>query len=153
VPRAEKSKFLAIAEWPTSTGPADYILFAGLVPLATVEAKWKNIDVSGSLQQAKHNSRSFRASDGVELPSGPWAEFQIPFVLVQWPPLLAATVHACMCSMVGTRPGVEWQHQTNQRFASSRYARNYCRVCRPVRHECTIAKLTEILPKIRKKKP
>jgi type I restriction enzyme R subunit len=50
-----------------------------LVPLAAVEAKRKNIDVSGSLQQAKRYSRSFRASDGVELP-GPWGEFQVPFV-------------------------------------------------------------------------
>jgi type I restriction enzyme, R subunit len=76
----EKGKYLAIAEWPTATGPADYILFAGLVPLATVEAKRKNIDVSGSLQQAKRYSRSFHASDSVELFGGPWGEFQIPFV-------------------------------------------------------------------------
>ena len=79
--RPEKGKYLAIAEWPTATGPADYILFAGLMPIATVEAKRKNIDVSGSLQQAKRYSRSFRASDNVELPGGPWGEFQIPFVL------------------------------------------------------------------------
>jgi len=78
--RPEKGKFLAIAEWPTATGPADYVLFAGLVPLATVEAKRKNIDVSGSLQQAKRYSRSFRGSDGVELAGGLWGEFQIPFV-------------------------------------------------------------------------
>ena len=78
--RPEKAKYLAIAEWPTATGPADYILFAGLVPLATVEAKRKNIDVSGSLQQAKRYSRSFHASDSVELFGGPWGEFQIPFV-------------------------------------------------------------------------
>jgi type I restriction enzyme, R subunit len=78
--RPEKGKYLAIAEWPTATGPADYILFAGLVPLAAVEAKRKNIDVSGSLQQAKRYSRSFGASDGVEPPGGPWGEFQIPFV-------------------------------------------------------------------------
>ena len=78
--RPEKGKYLAIAEWPTATGPADYVLFAGLMPLATVEAKRKNIDVSGSLQQAKRYSRSFHGSDGVELLGGPWGEFQIPFV-------------------------------------------------------------------------
>ena len=27
--RPEKGKSLAIAEWPTATGPADYVLFAG----------------------------------------------------------------------------------------------------------------------------
>ena len=78
--RPEKGKYLAIAEWPTATGPADYVLFAGLAPIATVEAKRKNIDVSGSLQQAKRYSRSFHASDSLELLGGPWGEFQIPFV-------------------------------------------------------------------------
>jgi len=78
--RPEKGKCLAIAEWPTTTGPADYTLFAGLVPLATVEAKRKNIDVSGSLQQAKRYSRSFHVSDNLELLGRPWGEFQIPFV-------------------------------------------------------------------------
>jgi type I restriction enzyme R subunit len=51
-----------------------------LTPIAAVEAKRKNIDVSGSLQQAKRYSRSFHASDSVELIGGPWGEFQIPFV-------------------------------------------------------------------------
>jgi len=32
--RPEAGRFLAIAEWPTTTGPADYVLFAGLKPLA-----------------------------------------------------------------------------------------------------------------------
>jgi type I restriction enzyme, R subunit len=78
--RPAKGKNLAIAEWPTATGSADYVLFVGLLPVATVEAKRKNIDVSGSLQQAKRYSRSFRVSDNVELRGGPWGEFQIPFV-------------------------------------------------------------------------
>lgn len=50
--RPEKGRNLAIAEWPTANGPADYVLFLGLTPVATVEAKRKNIDVSASLQQA-----------------------------------------------------------------------------------------------------
>ncbi len=50
--RPEKGKNLAIAEWPTSSGPADYVLFIGLTPIAAVEAKRKNINVSGALQQA-----------------------------------------------------------------------------------------------------
>jgi len=77
--RPEKGKNLAIAEWPSASGPADYILFVGLVPVAAVEAKRKNIDVSGSLQQAKRYSRGFKSVDGLVSPGGPWLEFKIPF--------------------------------------------------------------------------
>jgi hypothetical protein len=48
--RPEKGKNLAIAEWPTESGPADYVLFAGLTPVAVVEAKRKNIDFLNLLQ-------------------------------------------------------------------------------------------------------
>ncbi len=78
--RPEKGKNLAIAEWPTASGPADYVLFIGLMPVAAVEAKRKNIDVSGALQQAKRYSRTFEADEGLVSPGGPWREFQIPFV-------------------------------------------------------------------------
>lgn len=78
--RPEKGKNLAIAEWPTASGPADYILFTGLTPLAAIEAKRKNVDVSGALQQAKRYSRTFTHSDGLIPPGGPWNEFRIPFV-------------------------------------------------------------------------
>lgn len=78
--RPEKGKNLAIAEWPTSSGPADYVLFVGLMPIGAVEAKRKNIDVSGALQQAKRYSRTFQAGDQLLSPGGPWREFQIPFV-------------------------------------------------------------------------
>jgi type I restriction enzyme R subunit len=70
--RPEKGKNLAIAEWPTSSGPADYVLFVGLVPVAAVEAKRKNIDVSGALQQAKHYSRAFPCTDGLDSAGGAW---------------------------------------------------------------------------------
>lgn len=78
--RPEKGKNLAIAEWPTSSGPADYVLFVGLMPVATVEAKRKNIDVSAALQQAKRYSRDFKPGDWQMPVGGPWREFQIPFV-------------------------------------------------------------------------
>ncbi|MDQ5984800.1 MAG: hypothetical protein CSYNP_00496 [Syntrophus sp. SKADARSKE-3] len=78
--RPEKNKNLAIAEWPTTSGPADYILFIGLTPVAAIEAKRKNIDVSGALQQAKRYSRSFIVQEGMQTPDGPWGEFRIPFV-------------------------------------------------------------------------
>jgi type I restriction enzyme R subunit len=77
--RPEKGKNLAIAEWPTSSGPADYALFVGLMPIAVVEAKRKNIDVSGSLQQAKRCSRTFKVDEEMLSPGGPWREFHTPF--------------------------------------------------------------------------
>ncbi|MES2571399.1 MAG: type I restriction endonuclease, partial [Verrucomicrobiota bacterium] len=60
--RPEKGKNMAIAEWPTATGPADYVLFVGLAPLAAVEAKRKNLNVSSALQQSKRYSRDFTPS-------------------------------------------------------------------------------------------
>ena len=77
--RPEKGKNMAIAEWPTRSGPADYVLFMGLKPVATVEAKRKNIDVSAALQQAKRYSRDFVVSDDLEHPGGLWNNYQIPF--------------------------------------------------------------------------
>ncbi len=79
--RPEKGKNLAIAEWPTASGPADYVLFVGLTPIATVEAKRKNTDVSGALLQAKRYSRDFSASPETTLPpaSGDQRAYRIPF--------------------------------------------------------------------------
>jgi type I restriction enzyme, R subunit len=76
-PEAHQNK--AIAEWPTATGPADYVLFIGLMPVATVEAKRKTIDVSAALEQAKRYSRGFELKDGIAPPGGPWGEFKLPF--------------------------------------------------------------------------
>jgi len=68
--RPQKGKNLAISEWPTRSGAADYVLFVGLTPVAVVEAKRKNIDVSGSLQQAKRYSRHLGAVADLEMPTG-----------------------------------------------------------------------------------
>ncbi len=81
--RPEKGKNKAIAEWPTATGPADYILFVGLVPVAAVEAKRGNINVSAALQQAKRYSRGFQPTDEVFMHEVNWGkdhEFRLPFV-------------------------------------------------------------------------
>lgn len=81
--RPAKGKNLAIAEWPTESGPADYVLFAGLTPLAAVEAKRKNRDVSASLQQAKRYSRGFRPSEETASHTHPWGEkgeLRLPFI-------------------------------------------------------------------------
>ncbi|MCA9785596.1 MAG: type I restriction-modification system endonuclease, partial [Candidatus Cloacimonetes bacterium] len=77
--RPEKNKNLAIAEWPTASGPADYVLFVGLMPIATVEAKRKNIDVSGALQQAKRYSRTFKWDATLQRLEEHWGDYQIPF--------------------------------------------------------------------------
>ena len=58
--RPEKGFNKAIAEWPTTDGRADYILFRGLTPIATVEAKRKNLDVRSMLPQAERYSCGFK---------------------------------------------------------------------------------------------
>lgn len=81
--RPQKGKNRAIAEWPTDTGPADYILFVGLTPMATVEAKRKNVNVSASLQQAARYSRGFIATEETDMHATNWgakSEFRLPFI-------------------------------------------------------------------------
>ena len=78
--RPEKGKDKAIAEWPTAKGWADYVLFNGLTAVAVVEAKRKNIDVYGAIDQAKRYSRGFQADDSCEPAGGPWGQFKVPFV-------------------------------------------------------------------------
>lgn len=79
--RPQKAKFLAIAEWPTQNGPADYVLFHGLTALAVVEAKRIAKDVSALVQQAKRYSRGFAIKGTETLPDGtPWGEFHVPLV-------------------------------------------------------------------------
>ncbi len=82
--RPQKGRNIAIAEWPTKTGRADYVLFLGLTPVATVEAKKKIKNVSADIQQAKRYSTEFQFTPDLVAPEGqPWGrnkEFKIPFV-------------------------------------------------------------------------
>jgi type I restriction enzyme, R subunit len=78
--RPEKGRNLAIAEWPTKNGSADYVLFVGLTPVGAIEAKRENLDVSGALQQAKRYSRGFEVSPELTTFGGPWGKFRLPFV-------------------------------------------------------------------------
>ncbi|HEY9899313.1 MAG TPA: type I restriction-modification system endonuclease [Pantanalinema sp.] len=78
--RPQKGKNLAIAEWPTESGPADYVLFAGLLPLGVVEAKRRNKDVAAYIRQAKRYSKTYKPSAGEAAPGGPWGEYKIPFL-------------------------------------------------------------------------
>lgn len=76
--RPQKGKNLAIAEWPTDSGPADYVLFADLIPVATIEAKKAVKDVPGAVEQAKRYARDFQ-THGDAAPAGPWGEYTVPF--------------------------------------------------------------------------
>ena len=79
--RPQKGRNLAIAEWPTSNGWADYVLFVGLTPLAVVEAKRKNKDVSSALAQSKRYSKAYIVKGMEILPEGgPWDGHIIPFL-------------------------------------------------------------------------
>jgi len=51
--RPEVNTCKAISEWPTASGPADYVLFDGLTPVAIIEAKKQSKNVYGAIDQAK----------------------------------------------------------------------------------------------------
>jgi type I restriction enzyme, R subunit len=78
--RPIKGRNLAIAEWPTASGPADYVLFAGLVPIGIVEAKRRAKDVVGAVEQAKRYSRSYDFVGEPAAPGAPWGDYKIPFL-------------------------------------------------------------------------
>lgn len=90
--RPEPSKNLAIAEWPTQgKQSADYMLFAGLTPIAAVEAKRINVNVAGKIAQAERYAAGIQleaeheAAWQLEGRSGPWSDgkggdFHVPFV-------------------------------------------------------------------------
>jgi type I restriction enzyme, R subunit len=93
--RPEKNKNKAIAEWPTNfngeNGRADYVLFAGLTPIAVVEAKKENRNIANTIPQAERYSKGFQISSSLipawqlaGLPQA-WAAqnnalYQVPFV-------------------------------------------------------------------------
>jgi len=63
----------AIAEWPTATGPADYVLFVGLTCVGIVEAKRGSRNVSAAIDQAGRYSQGYLPEPGILLPAGgPW---------------------------------------------------------------------------------
>lgn len=89
--RPERGQNMAIAEWPMQgKQSADYVLFAGLLPLAVVEAKRMNTNVAGKISQAERYARSFLATQDIEAAwqqerrVQPWDDgqgsfFKIPF--------------------------------------------------------------------------
>lgn len=77
--RPEKGRNLAIAEWPTASGPADYAFFVGETLMALVEAKRKNKNVHSAVGQAERYARGVQWENGGKPAGGPWEEFQAPF--------------------------------------------------------------------------
>lgn len=90
--RPEPRKNKAISEWPTKgRQSADYVLFAGLVPIAVVEAKRENVNVAGKIPQAERYANGFRIEHGQQPAweltglTEPWdngtgGSYKIPFV-------------------------------------------------------------------------
>ncbi len=77
--RPIKGKNRAIAEWPTASGHADYVLFIGLTPIATIEAKRRNRNVYDCIDQAKRYARDFKEDATLEM-SKQHNEYKVPLV-------------------------------------------------------------------------
>lgn len=78
--RPQKNKYMAIAEWPTASGPADYVSFLGLEAVGIVEAKKKAKDVPAILQQAKRYAKDLTLPEGLSPCGGPWEQYKVPFL-------------------------------------------------------------------------
>lgn len=78
--RPEKDVDKAIAEWPTTTGPADYALFAGLDFIGVIEAKKMGKDVVSDLMQSKRYARDATLDGQARFMGGPWESYRIPFL-------------------------------------------------------------------------
>jgi type I restriction enzyme R subunit len=72
--RPAKGHNFAIAEWPTTSGPADYALFVGTRCIGVVEAKRRNKNVSSHIDQAERYARTFRFEGGAEAIGEPWPD-------------------------------------------------------------------------------
>lgn len=78
--RPAKGRNMAIAEWPTANGPADYALFVGLTLIGLVEAKRRRKNVSAAIDQSERYSTGAKAVEGMSFAGGPWGEHHVPFV-------------------------------------------------------------------------
>lgn len=78
--RPVKGRNLAIAEWPTANGPADYALFVGVTLVGIVEAKRRRKNVSAAIDQAERYSTGIKDSADFSYAGGPWGAHKVPFV-------------------------------------------------------------------------
>ncbi len=77
--RPEKGHNKAIAEWPTKTGPADYVLFIGYTPVATIEAKKGAKNVYSAIDQAKRYAKGLSNPNELEC-AQTWGDYKVPLV-------------------------------------------------------------------------
>ena len=84
--RPQPGQAIAIAEWPTDSGPVDYALFIEGRCVGVIEAKRGVKDVPGRLGQAKRYARGIRLTPDEAPLGGPWAHglelFRAPFLFV-----------------------------------------------------------------------
>lgn len=110
--RPEPGKNMAIAEWPCrnpETGNetrADYVLFVGLRPVATVEAKRFGNDVQDDLRQAEEYSRDLQL-DAVQARA---INDGRPLYLPTWP-ADETGAHSFKVPFAFSTNGREFQHQ------------------------------------------
>ncbi|MCD6388517.1 MAG: type I restriction-modification system endonuclease [Desulfobulbaceae bacterium] len=78
--RPQKGINIAIAEWPTSSGPADYVLFVSLKIVGVIEAKKKDKDVVADLIQAKRYAKDIKTKGAESFVGGPWHAYKVPFL-------------------------------------------------------------------------
>lgn len=84
--RPGRAEAIAIAEWPTDSGPVDYALFIDGRCVGVIEAKRQIRDVPGRLGQAKRYGLGIRLTPDEQVPDSPWIDgldqFRIPFMFV-----------------------------------------------------------------------
>lgn len=84
--RPSQSEAIAIAEWPTDSGPVDYALFIEGRCVGVIEAKRQIRDVPGRLGQAKRYGIGIRLTPDEQVPDSPWIDgldqFRVPFMFV-----------------------------------------------------------------------
>lgn len=75
--RPAKGRHMAIAEWPTKSGPADYAFFVGERCVGIVEAKRYRKNISAAIDQAERYSKGLAWAANNEV----WeSEYYVPFV-------------------------------------------------------------------------
>lgn len=121
--RPEERKNIAIAEWPTlykgEKGRADYVLFAGLTPIAVVEAKRENINVAGKIAQAERYSQGFSV---IEPLVGAW---EIAGQIIAWPDASDGHYKVPFVYSCNGRPYVpQLAEQSGTWFRDARHASN-----------------------------
>lgn len=75
--RPAKGRHMAIAEWPTKSGPADYALFVGERCVGIIEAKQYRKNISAAIDQAERYSKGLAWAANTQA----WdSDYHVPFV-------------------------------------------------------------------------